>query len=432
MKNYKKISLLTIICYLVIVALINVSVIFLCNENNLGKEWLVEINRVEKYVENSGLYNVNLSDYKYVKNVEEFKLRNNEGLEEEELRFYMFINEFKLFLNSSENYVIRYINGSLYKIEYEIYSNIDINKMLLCINLPLALIATVMVIFMIFIQSKILKPFYILEKYPYELSKGNLTMPLKEDKNKFFGKFVWGLNMLREKLESDRKRELENEKDKKSMVLSLSHDIKTPLSAIKLYSKALSKELYKDKAKQLEVAESINEKADEVESFINEIVKSQREDFLEIPVEMNEFYLSELMDKIEGFYKDKLEVFKTEFTIQEYKNSLIKGDMDRSVEVLQNIMENAIKYGDGQLIEISVCYEENNCLVTVMNTGEIPDENDVNHIFESFYRGKNSEGVIGSGLGLYISRNLINKMEGEIFAMAKDNQMEVTVVFKIA
>ena len=128
MKNYKKISLLTIICYLVIVALINVSVIFLCNENNLGKEYLVEINRVEKYVENSGLYNVNLSDYKYVKNVEEFKLRDNEGLEEQELRFYIFINEFKLFLNSSENYVIRYINGSLYKIEYEIYSYIYINK----------------------------------------------------------------------------------------------------------------------------------------------------------------------------------------------------------------------------------------------------------------------------------------------------------------
>lgn len=432
MKNYKKISLLTIICYLVIVTLINVSVIFLCHENKSEKAYMVEINRLEKAIEKIGFHNINPSDYKYIKNIEEFKIGTDENIEEWQYKFEIDINEFKSFLDSRQNYTIRYINGNFYKIEYEIYHDTNTNKILFYINLFLILIAIAIIICILFIQFKILKPFYVLEEYPYELSKGNLTIPLKENKNKFFGKFVWGLNMLREKLEIDRKRELENEKEKRSMVLSLSHDIKTPLSAIKLYSKALSKELYKDKAKQIEVAESINEKTDEVEGYINEIIKSQREDFLEIPVEMNEFYLSELMNKLEEFYEDKLKVFKTEFTIQEYKNSIIKGDFNRSVEVLQNIMENAIKYGDGQLIEITVCYEENSCLVTIMNTGEVPDENDVNHIFESFYRGKNSKGVIGSGLGLYIARNLMNKMEGEIFATAKNSQMQVTVVFKVA
>lgn len=69
---------------------------------------------------------------------------------------------------------------------------------------------------------------------PYELARGNLTAPIKENKYRFFGKFTWGINLLREK---------------KTLILSLSHDIKTPLSAIHLYAKALSKGLYKEHEK---------------------------------------------------------------------------------------------------------------------------------------------------------------------------------------
>ena len=89
-------------------------------------------------------------------------------------------------------------------------------------------------------------------------------MPLKESKNRFFGKFLWGLDMLREKLEESKQAQYELMREKKTLLLSLSHDIKTPLSAIKLYSKALSNGIYKEYEKQQEVYESINAKADEI------------------------------------------------------------------------------------------------------------------------------------------------------------------------
>ena len=68
-------------------------------------------------------------------------------------------------------------------------------------------------------------------------------------------------------------------------------------------------------------------------------------------------------------------------------------------------------------------------LVTVRNSGCTLADTDLPHVFESFWRGTNAEKIDGSGLGLYISRKLMRKMNGEIFAEIKDGVMYVTSVF---
>lgn len=78
-------------------------------------------------------------------------------------------------------------------------------------------------------------------------------MSVKEDKSRFFGRFIWGVDLLRENMEQQKQRELDLQRDKKMLLLSLSHDIKTPLSAIKLYSKALSKGLYDGERNRLKL-----------------------------------------------------------------------------------------------------------------------------------------------------------------------------------
>ena len=133
-------------------------------------------------------------------------------------------------------------------------------------------------------------PFEHLSDIPYELSKGNLTTPVKETKNRFFGKFLWGIDILRENIEQKRQRELEMQKEKKTLLLSLSHDIKTPLSAIKLYSAALSKNLYSDTEKQHKIAENINEKADEIEGYVSQIVSSGKQRFQQLPLIFRKYH----------------------------------------------------------------------------------------------------------------------------------------------
>jgi signal transduction histidine kinase len=336
------------------------------------------------------------------------------------------------FYNSPSDYVVREINGELYRFDYHTDRSAEKAKQMLIVNAILAGMSVLIVSVLFYTKRNILAPFNQLKDVPYALSKGNLTVPMKESKSRFFGNFLWGLDLLRENLEQQKERELELQRDRKMLLLSLSHDIKTPLSAIKLYAKALSRGLYTDKEKQLEVAESIHAKANEIEHYVTQIVTASREDFLTFDVTMGEFYLSELVEKIRIYYTEKLSLIKTDFSLEEYPNFLVRGDLDRSIEVIQNIMENAIKYGDGQKISIHFSEEEGCLLFTVRNSGCSLPDTDLPHMFDSFWRGANAETQKGSGLGLYICRQLMRKMNGEAFAEIQNGDMCVTALFEKA
>ena len=310
-----------------------------------------------------------------------------------------------------------------------IYNNQHQEHYLYILNFAMVTISMISIVACIHINRKIIKQFSNIKEIPYEPAKGNLNIPLKEEKSKYFGKFTWGMDMLRENLEDNKKRELNYQKEKKTLILSLSHDIKTPLSAIKLYTRALKDNLYDTEEKKMEVIEGIQRNTSEIEHYVNEIVKNSREDFLELPVKKSSFYMSEVIDTVEAYYIDKLQTIKTKFVIDEYNDCMINGDKDRYVEVLQNIIENAIKYGDGEKISISFSDEEDCKLVSVTNTGCSIKEDELPHIFDSFYRGSNTKKQEGSGLGLYICRQLMLKMDGDIYAkITNNNTFSVTIV----
>lgn len=374
-----------------------------------GRPYRVEISRIVQHIEKYGDSSVDLSDYSYITNIQKY---NGDS-----------------FYTTDSDYTIREIHGVLYRFDYVTETKPDYCQLLIPVNLLTGILILLFLSVMIWIRQKILLPFTQLTEIPYELAKGNLTVPVRENKNHLFGRFLWGIDLLRENMEAQKQRELALQKEKKTLLLSLSHDIKTPLSAIKLYSKALSKGLYPDPRKQLEITENINAKADEIESFVAQIIHASREDFLDFHVEMGEFYLSVLLKQISDYYREKLSLIRAELAVMEYSDCLLKGDPDRSVEVLQNILENAVKYGDGKILEISVGKEEGCILITVRNSGcSLPPE-ELPHIFESFWQGSNADTTKGSGLGLYICRQLMHRMNGEIFAEIKDHCMIVTVVF---
>ncbi len=391
---------------LTVTALFVAANILLAKEGPGGRPYRVEISRLVRQIEEYG--HASLSDCEYVVNIERYG---------------------ENFYSAESDYAIREINGELYRFDYRAHSDSGRTGLAAPINIILGVMAAVIISGMLYVKHTVLAPFVRLADVPCELSKGNLTVPLKETKNRFFGHFIWGVNMLRESIEQQKKRELDLQREKKMLLLSLSHDIKTPLSAIKLYAKALSKGLYQSSEKQLEIAENINAKADEIESYVSQIVTSSREDFLSFDVHMGEFYLSELVLKTERYYTEKLSLIGTDFSVSRYVNCLLKGDLNRGVEVIQNVMENAVKYGDGKNISLDFSEEDGCILITVRNSGCTLADTDLPHIFESFWRGQNAENISGSGLGLYISRRLMREMHGEIFVQIQDGAMYVTAVF---
>lgn len=378
------------------------------NISENGRPHRVEVNRVALAIEQNGFQNVDLSHCEYVFCVE--KCGDD-------------------FYDSDSDYSIREIDGELYRFDYTAKTETYSRRIVFAVNIILAVVTASVFAILFYIRAKILRPFERLTNVPYELSRGNLTIPVKENKSRFFGKFLWGIDLLRENMEQQKTREIELQKQKKTLLLSLSHDIKTPLSAIKLYAKALSKNLYSDVERQLEIAEKINEKADEIENYVSQIITASREDFLSLEVNNSEFYLADLIENISAFYSEKLSLLKTEFVVGEYRNRLLFGDLDRSVEVLQNLMENALKYGDGRSVELLFPDDDEGVLISVRNSGCMLEKSDLPHIFESFWRGANAENIRGSGLGLYICRQLMHKMNGEIFAEIDGTFITVTAVF---
>lgn len=296
--------------------------------------------------------------------------------------------------------------------------------------LAVTLLAILAVLF--YVQRWILRPFHNMSEMPEKLAKGHLTEPLKQTKNRYFHKFLWGLDLLREKLEEEKQKNWSLEREKKLLLLSISHDMFTPLSSIKMASKALYEDLYTDCDKKKELAHQIEKNAICIEKQVGDIVKASKEDFLQFEIKVEEVYLRDIIDQIQHFYQEKLSLLYTKFIIHPYTNRLLKVDTERLIEVLQNIIENAIKYGDGKEISIEFDKEEGYQILRINNSGCSLPEKELVHIFDSFYRGTNIGSQKGSGLGLYICKQILHKMEGDIYATIQGNMMRVTVVIPLA
>ena len=400
--------------FVITIIIIEILVILACNllfqrnqTSDAGRLYRVEAARVVRELQEKGAETIDLSKYSTL----------------------LAVSEFVPGEACHNDYLVEQVGDTLYRIEYQATEQ---REPLLIMNVGLGIAFLLTLFLLVYVGKKVLKPFHNMTNLSYELAKGNLSTPINEEKSKFFGRFLWGMDMLRENLESNKEKELALQKEKKTLILSLSHDIKTPLSAIKLYTKALSQNLYDTEEKQTEALQGIDKNVKEIEKYVSEIVAASREDFLNLEVQVGEVYLSQVMTTIQTYYQDKLSTLHTKFLVEDMEECLLKADKDRLVEVLQNMMENAIKYGDGKEIRITLREEEDCKLLCVENTGCSLKEEELPNLFDSFYRGSNSQGVKGSGLGLYICRKLMKKMDGEVFAEIKDGSFLVTAVIQKA
>ncbi len=403
MSAFKRLCIAVIALFLILAAVLNI--VMLQNQKYADGQYRVEAKRLADEIAETGSYD--LTDYPHLTGV-----YTGDAL-----------------YQSDEHYVIIEANGKLYRVEYSLGNR---SGTMIAMNCILGILLIALCSVFAYIWRNLIKPFGSLNDVPQELARGNLAVPLPEQKSRFFGKFTWGVNLLREKIEDDRKKELSMQRDKKLLLLSLSHDIKTPLSAIKLNAKALARGIYSDEEKRRSAAESINARADEIEQFVSEITKAASEDFMSFEVTQGEAFLSQIITKISARYAPQLSISGTEFVIHKYDDCILSCDADRLTECLQNLIENAIKYGDGRRIEISFDKMDGCELITVTNTGCTLEEKELPQIFRSFHRGSNADKIQGNGLGLFICKRLMSLMGGEVYAEIHEDCFSVTLVVKLA
>lgn len=420
MKKFREIVVVVTCVYLVL------AVTFFCidrSENSEDKmEYKVEIHEVMRQLEQGGeVEQIDMSQYQFLRDVTFI----DKTEEENQKDFYA--NKNRMHASVKALYVDNELKGY---VRFDYMLEKDTSDMHWMLEGILFIVYLLVMGLLGYIWVCILKPFHEISEFPYELSKGHLRADLTENKNRFFGRFIWGLGMLRDTLSDSKEKELSLLREKKLLLLSVSHDIKIPLSAIKLYAKALQEDIYDTAQKRQEVAVQIESHAKQIEEFVKEIVSASSEDILTIEVNNSEFYLADFVEKLRSIYVPKAEVTLTEFEIGTYENKLLKGDFERALEVMENLLENAFKYGDGRRISIDF-YEEDYCqVVRVFNTGITVPSIEMPHLFDSFYRGSNVGNQPGNGLGLYICRQIMKKMDGDIFVERKENGMCFGVVFR--
>lgn len=416
MKKFR--ILMGVVCSVFVLALVGINLyLHQAHSGSGSKEYRVSINRLEKDIEeyerSVGTVPTDLDvlvqhsgKNSYPGILELCSIVPKETSEQEMTAFLQ---------GSEESYVIVTTQQAYYRISYETVHQTQSSLIWIVNGVLIALFLTSMGV-LLCVKNNILKPFTNFSSMPYELSKGNVTIPLTESRNRFFGRFLWGMELLREHIEEKRAKELALQREKKMLLLSLSHDVKTPLSAIKLYARALERNLYKDEEKQAEIIANIGRKTEEIENYIVEIVKASKEDFLHFEVRNREFYIGEVLERVQAYYADKMELNQIRFEIGKYSNCMVYGDEERVLEVVQNIIENAIKYGDGRKIRLITEHDDEAYTISIYSTGCGLEAKELPHIFDSFYRGSNTGTKPGSGLGLYICRELVHQMEGEITA----------------
>ncbi|WP_339314119.1 HAMP domain-containing sensor histidine kinase [Paenibacillus sp. FSL M7-0896] len=427
MKAFNRLMLWALLLGLTFIAALN-GYVSSRETGTAGKAYRIEINRIYEQVQRGIPPEELLPDLNRYTYVNGLSWIGKEAGPDEVQRFFAGIgvgdaNEFTVKPLYADQQIAGYLRFS-YRMPGP-----DVHALLVLDLFLLAALGAVMVL-LFYIRKQILRPFHTLQELPYELSRGQLSIGMKEHRSRYFGRFVWGLDLLRQTLDAQKETNLRLEKDRQTLIASLSHELKTPVATIRLYASALADGLYDSEVKRQSAARLIGQQAEHMEQLIGGIITASVSSLQNIEVAPGEFYLSGLVGKVIRNHKERLELLKVELTAGAYQDKLLLGDEERLHEVLNNLIENAIKYGDGRSISITFREEDYRQLIVIENSGEPLLLSELPHIFTSFWRGSNADGKPGNGLGLFICKQLLQKMGGDIFAEPLERGMRFVLVLR--
>ena len=293
-------------------------------------------------------------------------------------------------------------------------------------------IAAVLVVVVLY--HLMVKPFNALSEYPEKIAKGRLVEGLPPNRSGLFGRYIWGMNMLKDEMSLKDKNINAMEKEKQTMIISIAHGIKTPLSNIKLYAEAIERGIYHDDKKPDEkdavTAAKIKTNVEKVESLVKEIMDSSADtDSAHITV-ITTFYLHELMDIVNEEYRGRMELLHIPFETVCENDPLICSDKDGLYKVTAQLLDNAVKYGSGQGISLHMGRQDEDVIISVRNKGNVLSEEETAYVFKSFWRGSNAKGKEGQGIGLYVARKIAERLGGDIFMRShvQEDTTEVTLI----
>ncbi len=304
------------------------------------------------------------------------------------------------------------------------------NIILIYAGCSLVLITAVLT-FGAYIRRAVILPFDKMKDFASYVAAGDLEKPLEMDKDNMFGAFSESFDIMREELKASKERELALQKKERELVASLSHDLKTPVTGIKLTSELMTAVFSQNEGQELTVTpdmtakmNNIYKRAEEINILVSDLFSSTLEDLGEFKVSCTDED-SSVIAEIVSKYDDRGLV-----RMSDIPQVIIRIDKIRLSQVIGNILSNSYKYA-GTPIEACSHIEDEFLEITFSDSGEGVPDDEIELITNKFYRGKNHGDREGSGLGLYIARMLMDKMGGEL-TVSSNNGLRVTLLIPLS
>ncbi len=236
-----------------------------------------------------------------------------------------------------------------------------------------------------------------------------------------------------ERLKQSYAENIEIQQRKHTMLLNISHDLRTPLFIIKGYIDAIVEGIVKERKDELQYLKRTQSKLNYLSRLISDLFLVARLEDNKVEFMKTTFNLSLLILQIIKDLEIKAAAKRiTVSFLPDTAEAFINADKDRLQQVLENIIDNALKYtGDNGHIQIGLSHKSNNIIqIIVQDNGIGIPETDLPHIFEQYYkRTKTATSDESTGLGLFIAREIIEKHDGTIHIHSQLGQgTQVTIL----
>lgn len=280
----------------------------------------------------------------------------------------------------------------------------------------------------IWIYQSIVKPINLLQIATIQIGDGNLDIPVTPTSKDEIGELCKDFDNMRLRLKELIDDNIRREENIRTMLSNISHDLKTPITAIQGYTEGILDGVADTEEKRIRYLQTIYAKANDMTYLIDELSLYSK-------MEQNSLPYDFISVNAEQFFSDCIEDVSLDLEAKDihifYENKTDKHtclliDPEQIKRVLNNLIENACKYMGKPSGKIHIClFDESSqpemLHVSVTDTGAgIPKEH-LPHIFERFYRADSSRNsaIRGSGLGLAIVKGIINDHGGTITAESK-------------
>lgn len=260
---------------------------------------------------------------------------------------------------------------------------------------------------------KLTKPLQEMKAAALRVSEGDYSIKIDNPSSDEIGELANAFNTMSTSIQREDER-------KKEFLANVSHELRTPISYVKGYSEALLSGIAK-KADHDRYVQLIHREASRMERLVGDLLDLSRLDSEEYHLEKMPFPLAQLIEDTLQKYTPKLIEKNVNLHYELHPDIIINGDAGRIEQVIQNIIDNSIRYTDNGEIYIKLFKIKSGCLLEIHDTGIGIPADDIEKIKQRFYRvnkGRTRKDG-GTGLGLAIVEKLINLHGGKLSISSK-------------